>query len=122
MDAYRRFKIDEERGVTIAQLRDRDLFDPLIVAALEDELLDFLDKQQPTKFLIDFEFVRHCSTAFINGLLRAKKRLLPRGGRLGLCTMIDPVREAYRMLNLDGTVFMIYEDRERGVNALSRIE
>ena len=67
--------------------------------------MELLDQRRPARVLVDFDAVTHCSTAVINGLLRAKRRLLSYGGQLGLCHMRSTVREAYRVLNLDGTVF-----------------
>jgi anti-anti-sigma regulatory factor len=90
------------------------------VSDLQDEILDLLEKQSPVKLLVDFEAVGRCTTEVISIMLRAKKRLHPRGAHLGLCGMKDVVREAYQLLNLDGTVFMIYADRERGVRAMSQ--
>ncbi len=34
-----------------------------------------------------------------------------------LCSMNDMIREAYRMLNLDGTVFMIYDTLDEALDA-----
>ncbi|MFV1968295.1 MAG: STAS domain-containing protein [Pirellulaceae bacterium] len=115
MHEYRRFHLAEDRGVTIVHLVDPRIFDTLVVSDLEDELLDMVELQAPQKLLIDFEDVTQCSTSVINGLLRAKKRLLGRGGQLGLCGMTASIRSAYRMLNLDGTVFKIFDTREQAV-------
>ena len=119
MIEYRHFKVVNEKGVTVVHLVEPRLFDTLIVRELEDELLDMLDKQKPQKLLVDFDGVTHCSTAVINSLLRAKKRLLASDGQIGLCSMCDTIRDAYRLLNLDGTVFTIYDNRTRGIAAMT---
>jgi anti-anti-sigma factor len=122
MSAYRHFTVKQEAGVTVLHLVDPHLSDTLSVTELEDELLELMSKQSPQKVVVDFEGVRHCSTAVINGLLRTKKRLFAAGGKLGLCGMKEPIREAYRILNLDGTVFKIYENRTRAIAAINLVE
>ncbi len=61
------------------------------------------------KLLVSFSEVGRCSTDVINGLLLAKKRLLAEGGELKLCEMSPNIRHTYQLLNLDGTVFRIYD-------------
>jgi anti-anti-sigma regulatory factor len=111
MPQFEHFKTRQEGGVAVLQLLDPRLFDTLMVSELQDELVAYLEKEKPAKVLVDFDSVTHCSTAVINGLLRAKKRLMEWGGELKFCNMDDTIREAYRLLNLDGTVFHIYDSK-----------
>ena len=110
MADYKRFDVQSEGDVLILHMADPRLFETLLVNELEDELLNIIDQRQPTKVIVNFARVTHCSTSVINGLLRGKKRLTRIDGALKLCGMRDTVREAYRILNLDGTVFEIYDD------------
>jgi anti-anti-sigma regulatory factor len=118
MPEYRRFDLVEEQDVTVVQLVDPKIFDTLVVSDLEDELLSLVELKAPKKVVVDFQKVTHCSTSVINGLLRTKKRLLNRNGQLGLCGMTDSVRDAYRTLNLDGTVFKIFDTRDHAIAKL----
>ena len=118
MTDFQHFTMEELSGVMVIRLTDARLSETLLISEVEDQLLELLDQCRPTKVLVDFDAVTHCSTAVINGLLR-KKRLLPYGGQLGLCHMRPTVREAYRVLNLDGTVFLIYETRRRAPAAMA---
>lgn len=107
MSNFRHFEIQQVGDISVLALRDPKLFDSLIVSELQDELFAFADDTKPSKVVINFANVSNCSTAVINSLLRLKKKLLPAGGKLRLCGMRETIREAYRMLNLDGTVFDI---------------
>jgi anti-anti-sigma regulatory factor len=118
MKEYQRFSLTKDRGVTIVQLVDPRIFDTIVVSDLEDELLDLVELQAPERLLIDFRKVTQCSTSVINGLLRAKKRLMNRDGQLGLCGMTVSIRDAYRMLNLDGTVFQIFDTCEQALEKM----
>lgn len=117
MSDQKHFEVQVQGDVCMIHLIDPKLFDTLIVTELQDELLEYIESEQPQKLLVNFGGVTLCSTAVINGVLRAKKRLLDYGGRLKLCGMRDSVREAYRMLNLDGTVFEIYDHASDAINA-----
>ena len=114
---YRHFAVVRAKDVLTLQLNDPKLFDAATITALQDELIDLVDLEQPLKVIVDFSHVAHCSTAVINGLLRAKKRIAARDGKLMLCGMTNPIREAYKMLNLDGTVFQIHNTPEDAAKA-----
>lgn len=114
---YEHLIVRTEDDILVIQLIDPKLFDSETVTALQDELLRVIDTERPKKAIVDFSRVVHCSTAVINGLLRAKKRIQANAGELKLCGMTNGIRDAYRMLNLDGTVFQIYDTLEDARNA-----
>ena len=98
------FKTHVEGGVTVVRLIDPSLSDTLMAEEFENGLIKYLDKEQPPKVVVDFEGVSHCPTAVIDGLLRVRRHLLEWCGELRLCSMSRMIREAYRLLNLDGNV------------------
>lgn len=106
---YQHLMVRLEGDVLVIELIDPKLFDTTTVTQLQDELLRLVDAERPSKAIVDFVRVVHCSTAVINGLLRAKRRLTANNGALKLCGMTEGIRDAYKMLNLDGTVFQIYD-------------
>ena len=115
VDEFKRFEVQQIQDVTVVHLSDPRLSDALDVSHMEEELLRLVDERQPPKLLVNFGRVIHCSTSVINALLRAKKKLIAQGGKLKLCGMRDTLREAYRILNLDGTVFEIYDSAAEGL-------
>jgi|CXWL01.1.fsa_nt_gi anti-anti-sigma regulatory factor len=106
---YEHLRVRREDEVLVVELIDPKLFDTITVTQLQDELLRLVDAERPRKAIVDFGRVVHCSTAVINGLLRAKRRIIANGGELKLCGMTVGIRDAYKMLNLDGTVFQIHD-------------
>jgi len=117
MPEYRHLAVEPRGNVAVVQLLDSKLADALVVSELQEEMLELIETENPTNVLVSFTGVNQCSTAVINGLLRAKKRIMADGGQLKLCGMNDMIREAYRMLNLDGTVFKIYENADDALDA-----
>lgn len=114
-DTYEHFSVTRTNGVLIVVLSDPKLFDTAVITEWQEELLSLVEAEGPNKAVVDFSQVVHCSTAVINGLLRAKKRIVKAGGQLKLCGMEASIRDAYRLLNLDGTVFLIYETVDEAV-------
>ena len=119
MQDCQRFDVAQSGDVTILRLKDPRLSELLEITELHDEMLDYIERQSPHNLLIDFATVTQCSTAVINGLLRAKKRMLALGGRFMLCSMHESVREAYRVLSLDGTVFEIHDTLPEAIDAFA---
>lgn len=114
---YEHLVVRRVDDVLVIELLDPKLFDTTIVTQLQDELVRLVDTEQPQKTIVDFGRVVHCSTAVINGLLRTKKRVVARGGQLRLSSMTEGIRDAYKMLNLDGTVFQIHESLDAALSS-----
>lgn len=109
MASYRCFDVEQFVGATVVRLTDPLRMRDLLVGELQDELLDMLEREKPTKLVVDFGRVEFCSSAVIEALIRAKKHVVTAGGGLKLCDMRSGVREAFQILNLDGTVFDIHD-------------
>jgi len=119
MTDFRHFSTRVVDGVTVVQVLTPKLSDSLTVSEFQDELLDMIEAEHIQKLVVSFKGVQHCSTAVINGLLRAKKRLLVNDGSLRLCGMIEVIREAYQMLHLDGSVFQIDDTLDESLAAIT---
>jgi anti-anti-sigma factor len=121
MAAYRHFNTERIEDVLVIRLVDRRLADAMAVSELQDELLLVLEREPTKKLLVNFQGVQQCSTSVINGLLRAKKKLMQVGGQIKLCEMSPVIREAYQLLNLDGTVFHIHDTESKGLAAFKHL-
>lgn len=122
MTTYRHFDWERIGDVVVVRLVDRRLADAMAVNELQDELLLLLEREPTKKMLVSFKNVTQCSTSVINGLLRAKKRLLTGGGgQVKLCELHPLIREAYKLLNLDGTVFHIHDSEAEAIAGFSYV-
>ncbi len=120
MADYEYFSVQMVDDVSVLQVLAPKLSDSRTVSEFQDELLAMIEADLPKKLVVSFNGVQHCSTAIINGLLRAKKRLLVDDAHLRLCGMTAIMRDAYRMLNLDGTVFEIDDTLDESLAALAK--
>lgn len=115
MANFKHFDTVESEGVVVLRLKSGDLIDRLITDELQEEMVAFADMHAPEKLVIDFDGIRRCSTATINALLRTQKHVKNNGGAVRLCGMSPSIREAFRVLNLDGGVFDIRENVEQAI-------
>jgi anti-anti-sigma factor len=107
--AYKHFEIETERGVTVVQLTDLELLDQLVTHEMQEELVRFVEEDKPKWLIVNFDGVRRCSTEIINAMLRTRKRISALGGDMRLCSMHHTIRDVFRMLNLEGNVFEIFD-------------
>ena len=119
MDSYKRFQVELDGHVTVIRLIDSQLHEIILITELHDELLEYIEHHQPRNLLVDFAMVTQCSSAVINSMLRARRRVLEHGGCIRLCSMHGPVRAVFQTLCLDGTVFEIYESLPEALQAFS---
>lgn len=115
----KRIDVELDGDVTVVRLNDPKLHEMILITELHDELLQYIEHHHPQKLLVDFAMVTHCSSAVINSMLLARKRLMSHDGVVRLCSMHKPVREAFRILRLDGTLFEISESLTDGLDAFA---
>jgi anti-anti-sigma factor len=107
--SYLHFEIERDGDVVIVKLTDLELLDQLVTHEMQDELVRFLDAEQPRRLIVSFDRVRRCSTEIINAMLRSRKRVAALGGDVRLCSMRSTIRDVFRLLNLEGNVFDIFD-------------
>jgi anti-anti-sigma regulatory factor len=118
MDRYVHVETAREGNVDVIRFVDAQLFEHFLLSELQDELLDVLGGGSGLRVVIDFQVVEFCSTSLLNTLLKVQRDIVSHQGVLALSGMRESVREAFRMLNLDGTVFRIYDSTEDAVAAI----
>jgi anti-anti-sigma factor len=120
MTEPKHFGVEIERGVTIMRLKDPKLQDMVVVSELHDELLEYLEEHHPRNLIVDYTSVTRCSSTVINSMLLARKRLKSKQGVVRLCCMRKQVRDAFRVLRLDGTLFDIHDSLAEALEAFAR--
>jgi anti-anti-sigma factor len=107
--SYKHFEVENDQGVTVVQLTDLELLDQLVTHEMQGELVRFVDEEKPHRLIVSFDGVRRCSTEIINAMLRTRKRISAQEGDMRLCSMHHTIRDVFRMLNLEGNVFEIFD-------------
>ena len=120
MSTWKHFKVTKANDqISVASVTHPVLLDNGAIDRFRLELLAIIAEATPNKLLVDFARVTRSSTAVINSLLVAKKKLLGTGGDLFLCGLQDAVRHNFRILNLEGTVFEVFDSEELALDDLA---
>jgi anti-anti-sigma factor len=106
---FEHFQIHEHSGLTELHLADTTYYDLEQYSQLHQELMEFVERDKPHQLVVNFDRIRYSSTALINGILKTQERVAEAGGKVRLYGMCDSVRDAFKMLGLDGTLFTIYD-------------
>ena len=115
MSEYNYIKVGHIDGVAVVELVNPNLLDRLLISELGDELIDFVEQSNPKNLIISFEHVTYCSSEVIGSLIRARSRVVTDHQTLKLCSMNDDVRKLFKLTNLDGTLFTIYDDSAQAI-------
>jgi anti-anti-sigma factor len=108
------FRIERHGDVTVVTPTVFDFLDQVTNFEAKRELIRFAQNEKPDKVVIDFHNVQRFSTEFI-GTLLSFKRQMGTAGKITLCSLQPVHRDIFRVLNLDGTVFKIFEDVHQAV-------
>ncbi|MFE1906771.1 STAS domain-containing protein [Streptomyces gardneri] len=98
-------RTDGHPGTVVLMLNgelDHDTADPLRTALTQN--------RGAARVVVDCSGLRFCDSTGLNVLLKARLRMLPRGGRVDLAGLRPPVD---RMFEITGArkIFRVYEDR-----------
>ncbi len=118
--AEKLFDVQRRQGITRLRLADPARLDSLIVSEFRDQLLDYIEREQPQLMIVDFDRVSHVSTEMIKPLLTARRWLAANGGTLILSGMKNQIRRVFRILRLDQRVFRINDTASDAEAAIAR--
>ena len=108
MDQSRFYDVEERDGAMIARIVDPYLQGDALAECLKLELLQIVEVQSPQLVVIDFQNVKLVSSLAVSSLLTVNQRLAAMGVYLKMCSMNDSLRQLFRTLRLDGSLFKIY--------------
>ena len=111
--SFRFFETESRSDWTIVKLHDTRMFKEF--ADLHGELESLLGQQQTEEFVIDFAAISYCPSVVVSALLRLQKNL---GKAVKLCDMNQTVRDTFRALGLDKTLFKIFATVDDAIGSI----
>jgi anti-sigma B factor antagonist len=108
--------IIEERQDDITIIKITERLDTLSSAALEDKLLDTINKNQ-SKMIIDFSQLDFISSSGLRVLLTAGKQMKSAQGKLVLCSLKDHVKEVFDVAGFS-MLFKMFSSQEESIKEL----
>ena len=112
--------IVEHRDIYIAELLDQKLFklDHEMLDDIATTLLEFISTHTCPQLLIDFGNTQTICSTMLGILIRAKKRVAEKGGRIALCSLQPLPRKLITLCGLE-VVFDIYPNRQAAIDELN---
>ena len=104
-------------GVQIVHLPS-ELIDQLTIREWGAALLEFVERDDTKDIVIDFAATNRFSSEAIGYLLRASRRVREQESEIKLAAMSEEIRQVFKIMSLDGTVFDIVAVIRDAVNAL----
>ncbi|MFT7640798.1 MAG: hypothetical protein ACI9G1_002542 [Pirellulaceae bacterium] len=84
-----------------------------------DNLIQLIAEDAPEKLLLNFDYADWSSTPMISGLLEVKERLASTT-EMKMCGINADAEHVCRFLNLNSTVFDIYDTVDDAINSFDR--
>ncbi len=111
------FRIEQGDRVTCLRFLDTSRLDTDDYAQLQRDLVDFVENQLPNKLIVDLREIVYCSTALINALLMAERRVRANNGRMHLFGLNEYMLDTLQRLKLVDTIFSICSDESTAQSA-----
>ena len=116
-DSPKCFSVSKIEGIPEIVLGTADFLSRPIIVMAEEELTNLIDKQKPQRLVINFKNVSHISSEFITALIRVRDHVNGNGGTLKLSHLSKPVLAPFKMTNLAGRLFLIYDTTPEAIDA-----
>ena len=108
MHKSRFYNVEDHGDWIVAQIVDPYLQGDALAECLKLELLQVVEANSPRLVVLDFQNVKLVSSLAVSSLLTVNQRLASMGVHLKMCSMNDSLRQLFRTLRLDGSLFKIY--------------
>jgi len=122
MDESKYFRRETIDGITVLTLDGKEVLDRQKLADLREAIAALVDEENPEKLVVDFDGLQYCTSEFIGVLIRAHRKLVKENGRIDLCNLQPTIREVFKTLNLDGTMFRIHENRDEALQSIRKTQ
>ena len=91
--------------------------DPEAIAAVSNQIDDFLEKNQPKAVVVDFEQVKFFSSQVLGTLLSIRTKLQSNDGEIVISAINPQLHRVFTITNLD-KIFRFFPDKESAVAAI----
>src|SRR5262245_52523101 len=105
-------QVERVGKVTVVRIAEKRLLQEREVSELSNGLLRLAGDSGPTRMLVDFGAVVSLTSSVLSSLLRLRKCLRERGGRLAVCGLRPEVREVFALAGLEDTLNVYPTEKE----------
>lgn len=111
------FTVHRVEGIPEIVLGKADFVSRPIIVLAQEEMIRYIDQHKPPRLIINFQNLTHISSELITSLIRIQDHVKGHGGQMKLTHMNDTVYAPFKITNLAGRLFLIYETTPQAVDA-----
>jgi len=112
-------EITNEGQTAVVAFKETSITDTETIAAVQKQIVDFIDANQPQSIVVDFENVKFFASQLLGMLLGVRAKLQQYDGRV-VISAIDPrLHKIFNITNLD-KIFDFFPDKDSAVSAAGR--
>jgi anti-anti-sigma factor len=117
MADYLCFSVRRLGETTVVDITQKELSEFDFQEQLRDELTDLVSAAPSGRFIVNLAGVEMIGSHAIGVLVEARKNVHHHGGQVMLCGVNPQVRLSFQVLNLDGTLFKIFDSEAEALSA-----
>lgn len=111
------FSVNDVEGIPEIILGSADFVSRPIITLAAEEFKAYVKQNKPKRLVLNFKNVSHISSEFITALIRMQEEVTGNGGKMKLSHMNEIVFAPFKITNLAGRLFMIYETTPQAIDA-----
>ena len=111
------FDVIDVEGAIEIQLGSCDFVSRPIIVLTFEELTAYVDLNKPKLVILNFKNVHHVSSEFITEMIRLNDHVGGNDGKIRLSHMSTDVELPFKLTNLSGTLFKVFETTPQAIDA-----
>lgn len=116
-DTSKYFEVNEIEGVVEIELGTADFVSRPIISLAVGEMIEYVDANQPSRVVVNFQNVSQISSEFISAMIRFNDHVGGHDGQLRFAHVSDQVLAPFKITNLAGTLFKIHSNTSQAIDS-----
>ncbi len=119
MERFPHYDVDRIEGVLVVFFADVKVINRESIIDIQTSLIKYVERTKPETLILHFGKIAAMSSEFLSALLLIREKVIAHGGALKLSNMSAVVRSVFRLTNLEGRVFQIYDSMPQALDAFT---
>jgi anti-sigma B factor antagonist len=111
-------EIIQKNGVAVVAFKTASISNVQGIAAISNQIKEFIDNDHPKRLIFDFEQVKFFSSQVLGLLLEVRAKLQKYNGEVLISSINPQLHRVFQITNLD-KIFKFFPNRESAVKASS---
>ena len=107
--SFSRISVESRADGGVISFLNAELKEESILQEVENQIIEFIKQQKPKRVVLDFKAVKFMSSMMIRSLIRIRDWVVGNDGQLKLANVPPHIREIFRITQLEGRLFFLYD-------------